>query len=324
MKTDCVSEVRMVRQMTRLIRKIEDNYAEAKSELRDIYQSTHEAYVLGITGPPGAGKSTIINQLIETYYERGNKIGVLLVDPSSPFSGGAILGDRLRLKKHISNPDIFIRSMATRNATGGLSHATGSAIRVLEAMGKDVIIVETVGAGQQDIEIANYAHTTVVVQVPGLGDGVQSIKAGILEIADIFVVNKSHSDGAASLYADLVTLSHLSQDFTKNGWEPRVIKLGNITDNKEFDADAAGLMDAIEQHRAYLIESNAIMSRRKRRVELELKEALQRCVFGPMLDRLKGHDEYDRIIGELLRKESDPFTSAEKIFSDYIKEVDVH
>ncbi len=324
MKPDCVSEVRTVRQMTRLIRKIEDNYAEAKSELRGIYQSTQEAYVLGITGPPGAGKSTIINQLIENYYERGNRIGVLLVDPSSPFSGGAIMGDRLRLKKHISNPDIFIRSMATRNATGGLSHATGAAIRVLEAMGKDIIIVETVGAGQQDIEIANYAHTTVVVQVPGLGDGVQAIKAGILEIADIFVVNKSHSEGAVSLYADLVHLSHLSKDFTNNGWEPRVVELGNITDGKGFDAEVAGLMDAIEQHRAYLAESNTLLSRRKRRVELELKEALHECVFGPMIDRLKGHDEYDRIIGELLRKETDPYTSAEKIFSDYIKEADVY
>src|SRR5688572_31059309 len=178
------------------MRHIDDELPEATLALRALFAHTGKAYVIGITGAPGSGKSTLTDRLIAWHRKQGKSVGVIAVDPTSPFTGGAILGDRIRMQGHASDPGVFIRSLATRGNLGGLSRATGDCIRVMDAMGRDVVLVETVGVGQDELDIAQLAHTTVVVLVPGMGDDIQAIKAGILEVADVFVVNKSDLDGA--------------------------------------------------------------------------------------------------------------------------------
>jgi len=180
-----------VRTASRLIRNLEDELPEAKNAIRRIFPHTGRAHVVGITGSPGAGKSTLVDALIASFRKREKTVGVLAVDPTSPFTGGAILGDRIRMQRHAEDPGVFVRSLATRGALGGLSKAVGDAVHVMDVMGKDFVLVETVGTGQQEVEIINHSHTVVVVLVPGMGDEIQAIKAGIMEIADIFVINSS-------------------------------------------------------------------------------------------------------------------------------------
>src|SRR5258707_4726437 len=188
-----------LRAASRLMRQIEDGVPASTQSLRELFPKTGRTYVVGITGPPGAGKSTLTDRLIAGLRQQGTTVGVLAVDPTSPFTGGAILGDRVRMQSHATDPGVFIRSLATRGHLGGLSRATGDCIRVMDAMGWDVVIVETAGVGQDEIDIAQLAHTTVVVVVPGMGDDIQPIKAGILEVADVFAVNKADLDGADRL-----------------------------------------------------------------------------------------------------------------------------
>ena len=192
-----------VRAASRLMRDIDDGLPGATEALREIFPKTGRAYIIGITGSPGAGKSTLTDRVIAHLRKAGKTVGVIAVDPSSPFTGGAILGDRIRMQDHATDPGVFIRSLATRGHLGGLSRATGDCIRVMDAMGRDVIIVETVGVGQDEIDIAQMAHSTLVVTVPGMGDDIQAIKAGILEVADLFVVNKSDLDGADRVVREL-------------------------------------------------------------------------------------------------------------------------
>ena len=171
--------------------------------MKRLFVHTGKAHVIGITGPPGAGKSTLTDALISAFREKGKMVGVLAVDPTSPFTGGAILGDRIRMQRHAEDSGVFVRSLATRGALGGLSNALGDAIHVLDSMGKDIVMVETVGTGQQEIDIINHSHTVIVIMVPGMGDEIQAIKAGILEIADIFIINKADRDGAHQLQREL-------------------------------------------------------------------------------------------------------------------------
>src|SRR5512140_3057629 len=191
------------------MRDIDDGLASATGELRALFPKTGRAYVIGITGSPGAGKSTLTDRLIAHYRKAGQSVGVLAVDPTSPFTGGAILGDRIRMQDHAMDPGVFIRSLATRGNLGGLSRATGDCIRVMDAMGRQVVIVETVGVGQDEIDIAQMAHTTVVVVVPGMGDDIQAIKAGILEVADVFCVNKADLDGSDRAVRELRSMLEL-------------------------------------------------------------------------------------------------------------------
>ena len=212
-----------VRAAARLIRLIDDNAEDCVSLMKDIYPYTGNSFIIGITGAPGAGKSTLTNQLITAYREQDKTVGVIAVDPTSPFSGGAILGDRIRMQKHSCDSGVFIRSTATRGALGGLSKSVFDTIKILDAYGKNIIIVETVGVGQDEVDIVQYADVSIVVTVPGLGDDIQAMKAGIMEIADIFVINKSDRPGTDKLYMELEYLVELKEE-SLNSFKVEIIK----------------------------------------------------------------------------------------------------
>jgi LAO/AO transport system kinase len=301
-----------VRTASRLIRNLEDALPEAKLSLRRIFPHTGRAHVLGITGSPGAGKSTLVDALIGVFRGQEQTVGVLAVDPTSPFTGGAILGDRIRMQRHAEDRGVFIRSLATRGALGGLAKAVGDAVHVLDAMGKDLVIVETVGTGQQEVEIINHSHTVVVVLVPGMGDEIQAIKAGILEIADIFVINKADRDGTVKLFNELSAMLNMAPPFPA-GWRPPVLKIGNLFDGAAFGQGLAELAAAITGHRRHLVESGRLGDRMRRKTMVEIHEALRDAILEPILKDLTASGEMDRIAERLLKKETDPYTIAEEI-----------
>ena len=212
-----------LRTVARLIRDIDDGLSEARGLLKELYPYTGKAYVIGITGAPGVGKSTLVDRMIQYLRAQGKTVGVLAVDPTSPFSGGAILGDRIRMQRHSTDEGVFIRSLATRGHFGGLTSSTRGAIAVLDAMGKDYILVETVGVGQDEIEIVRAAHTTLIIVIPGMGDDIQAIKAGILEAGDVFVINKSEREGVQKTRQELMMMIEMDKDRgTKGGWKPTI------------------------------------------------------------------------------------------------------
>jgi len=301
-----------VRTASRLIRNLEDNLPEAKSAIKRIFPHTGRAHVIGITGSPGAGKSTLVDALISSFRKKEKTVGVLAVDPTSPFTGGAILGDRIRMQRHAEDPGVFVRSLATRGALGGLSKAAGDAVHVLDVMGKEIIMVETVGTGQQEVEIINHSHTVVVVLVPGMGDEIQAIKAGIMEIADIFVINKADRDGATQLYSELTAMLNMVPEFT-GGWRPPIIRFGNVFDSGPFGESMEELASAIAEHYRSLVEKDLLGDRMRRKTLVEINEALRDAILEPILKDLTESGEMDRIAGRLLRKESDPYTIAEEV-----------
>ncbi len=245
-----------IRSASRLIRNLEDQIPGTAAIMRELYAATGHSHVIGLTGAPGAGKSTIVNELITVYRQREKSVGVLAVDPTSPFSGGAILGDRIRMLGHAEDKGVFVRSMATRGAMGGLSKAVGEAIHVMEALHKDKVIVETCGVGQQEVDIINHAHTVIVVLVPGMGDGVQAIKAGLMEIADIFVINKADRDGAGKLHQEVLAMIAMSAKDGKDSvdrWKIPVLKIETVLRPREFTESVKALGDAIEDHYEYLV-----------------------------------------------------------------------
>ena len=301
-----------VRTASRLIRNLEDDLPEAKSAIKRIFPHTGRAHVIGLTGSPGAGKSTLVDALISSFRKKERTVGVLAVDPTSPFTGGAILGDRIRMQRHAEDPGVFVRSLATRGALGGLSKAVGDAVHVLDVMGKEIIMVETVGTGQQEVEIINHSHTVIVVLVPGMGDEIQAIKAGIMEIADIFVINKADRDGATQLYSELTAMLNMAPEFT-GGWRLPIIRTGNVFDSGPFGESMEELAVAIAEHYRRLVEKDLLGDRMRRKTLVEINEALRDAILEPILKDLTESGEMDRIAGRLLRKESDPYTIAEEV-----------
>jgi LAO/AO transport system kinase len=308
-----------VRTVSRLIRNIEDRIPGAKDTIKHIFPHTGKAHVIGFTGSPGAGKSTLIDCLVAELRKRDKTVGVLLVDPTSPFTGGAILGDRIRMQRHSLDPGVFVRSLATRGALGGLSKAVGDAIHVLDAMGKDFVIVETVGTGQQEVEIINHAHTVVVVLIPGMGDEIQAIKAGILEIADIFVINKADREGAGKLYRELMYMLNMADTFPA-GWRPPIIRAENMFDAESFGKSLHELTDTIDEHYKNLIAKNLLGDRILRKAMLELNEALHNAILDPVLTQLVETGDMERMADKLLKKETDPYTLADEIANKYLRE----
>jgi len=301
-----------VRTASRLIRNLEDDLAEAKTAIKRIFPHTGRAHVVGITGAPGAGKSTLVDALIASFRKKEKTIGVLAVDPTSPFTGGAILGDRIRMQRHAEDPGVFVRSLATRGALGGLSKAVGDAVHVMDVMGKDLILVETVGTGQQEVEIINHSHTVVVVLVPGMGDEIQAIKAGIMEIADIFVINKANRDGADQLANELLSMLNMAPEFS-GGWRPPIVRIGNCFDPVPFGESLEELAAEIAGHHRRLMETGLLGDRMKRKTMVEIHGALRDAIMEPILKEMTESGEMAEIAGRLLRKETDPYTIAEEV-----------
>jgi LAO/AO transport system kinase len=293
------------RACARLITLVENETPESKQALKQIYPYTGKAHVIGVTGPPGAGKSSLVDKLTQYYREQGKTVGIIAVDPSSPFTGGALLGDRIRMQERATDPGVFIRSMGTRGHMGGLALTTKDAIKILDAFGKDIILVETVGTGQDEIEIIRAADTVLVVTMPSLGDDIQAIKAGILEIGDIFVVNKADLD-----YADKAVLElDMMLDFNAGrGWRPPVVRtVANMGEGIEE------LAEAIQTHTDYLKKEGLYQEKRRLKVEMELLEVLNRCVVKEILEKTKKTNEFDNLVDLILERETDCYTAAEKL-----------
>ena len=312
------------RALARTISLIEDDGPEAHAALAELYPHTGQAHIVGVTGAPGTGKSTLVNALAKRYRRRGVTVGIVAVDPTSPFSGGALLGDRIRMRDLAGDPGIFIRSMATRGSLGGLAKATADVILALDAAGFQRVIVETVGVGQAEVEIASAAHTVVVVAAPGMGDEVQAIKAGVMEIADIFAVNKADREGAEHAVMAIKMMQGLAPRGMRHhrqsmqvepgsgpddGWQPPIIKT-IATRGQGVDE----LLEAIEAHAAYLHESHLFEQRERARVTGELEAILQ----AELLARLRARvpDEHlEALVEQVLARKLDPYTAAKRLLA---------
>ena len=301
-----------VKAASRLIRDIEDNITSVTTTIKKIYPYTGQAHVIGITGAPGAGKSTLTNGLIASFRKLGKTVGVLAVDPTSPFTGGALLGDRVRMQRHSLDEGVFIRSLATRGALGGLSRAVGDSISIMDGMGKDIVIVETVGVGQQEVDIMNHAHTVMLVLVPGMGDSVQTIKAGIMEIADIYVINKADRSGADMLFQEINLMLDMAFE-QRGGWRPPVNKVGNINEEKTFNQDTDKVVDNLIKHMEYLKTSGLLEGLERRKAGYQLKSALAACVLEPLFRNLQEKGLYEEMIQKIITKVQDPHSMAEEI-----------
>ncbi len=296
------------RALARAITLAETGGEAARTLLRAVYAHTGRAHIVGITGAPGAGKSTLVNALAHHWRGSGKTIGIIAVDPSSPFTGGAILGDRIRMQSLGGDPGIFIRSMASRGRLGGIARATGDAIDLLDAAGFDIVIVETVGAGQGEVEIANAAHTTVVVEAPGMGDDVQTIKAGILEIADVFVVNKADREGAEATIRQLRALLNLG-GAQRDGWVPPILPAVALRAE-----GIAAIAAAIERHQEHLRAEERRADYERRRVAREFQLIIQETALERARARLAGA-EWDALVERIARREIDPYTAAEQVLA---------
>jgi len=294
------------RAAARLISLIENDASQAPQLLAALYPHTGRAHIVGVTGSPGTGKSTLVGELTKKIRVRGEKVGIVAVDPSSPFSGGALLGDRIRMQELSTDEGVFIRSMATRGSLGGLARATGDVVKVLDALGQDLIFIETVGAGQSEVEIARAAHTVVVVVAPGLGDEIQAIKAGLFEIADIFVVNKADREGAEGAVATLNYPLDMNQT-EGDRWRPPILKTVAIRGE-----GVEALVDALKEHLGYLKESGQLELKNRQRSEEEVKRIVEEALLERLLSRLK-EGEWERMMLRIADRELDPYTAAEKL-----------
>lgn len=328
---------RETRAIARVLRHVDDRVGGYTDTLRALFPSTGNAFVIGVTGNPGAGKSTLTDRIIEAYRSKGATVGVLCVDPSSPFSGGAILGDRIRMGRHANDPGVFIRSLATRGHLGGLSRSARDMVRVLDAARFDVVIVETVGVGQDELEITRTAHTTLVVMAPGLGDEVQAIKAGIMETADVFAVNKADRDGADATMRDvelmialgsesLIALGkskgHVGGKAANAGipaagggahsasWTPPIVKCVST-----IGEGVSELVEKLEAHRRWMGETEEGKERRRSRLREEMREALREALIESAVSSLQG--EMDKAVDAVESKALDPYTATERLLEAF-------
>jgi LAO/AO transport system kinase len=303
-----------VRAAARAMRLIDDRVGAYATVLKDLFFHTGKAFVVGVTGNPGAGKSTLCDRLIEAYRAEGRTVGVIAVDPTSPFSGGAILGDRIRMGRHTTDPGVFIRSVATRGHMGGLSRSARDMVRILDAYGCDVILVETVGVGQDELEVTRTAHTTLVVMAPGMGDDVQAAKAGILECADVFAVNKADREGVDGTVRDLELMIALGRDTARTAlparWTPPILRC--VATRKEGITE---IVAGLERHRAWLAGTEMGRARRKARLSDEVREGLREALIEAATDALG--DRIEVAVREVDAREKDPYTATEELIAEF-------
>lgn len=301
-----------VRAAAKLMRDIEEESPRAIEDLKALYPYTGNAYIIGVTGAPGVGKSTLVDTLVGGFREKEMTVGVVAIDPTSPFTGGAILGDRIRMQSHSTDPGVFIRSVATRGWAGGLSKATLNLIHIMDAMQKDIILVETVGTGQAEVDIINVADTSILVLIPGMGDAIQMMKAGILEGTDIFVINKIDRNSADDVRMQLEVMLE-TKDSSADDWKPPIV-LTEAVNNKGITELVAEIM----RHRESLISSGGLEKRRKERARLELIEAVDGYLKSHITDRID-QDYLQRLVDDLAQKKTDPYSVALEIINRSVK-----
>ena len=297
--------------ISRAITAVENEYDDAVEIMQKIYPHTGRAYVIGITGPPGAGKSTLTDKLTKEYRSRGKTVGIIAVDPSSPFSGGAILGDRIRMNELTMDEGVFIRSMATRGSLGGMSRKTAEVVKILDAAGKDIVIIETVGVGQSEVDIVKAADTTLVVLVPGLGDDIQAIKAGILEIGDVFAINKADREGVERLHIEIEMMLDLDQNETE--WRPKITR--TIASQNQGVVE---LVDSIEEHAAYMAKTGLIQKRRFERTRNEIMAMLDETIKVYLKKKVAG-SRFEALTDEVNQRKNDPYSAVKAILAEVLK-----
>ncbi len=297
------------RAVARAISKVEDHTPDAAALMKEIFPRTGRGLIVGVTGAPGAGKSSLVDRLATLYRQRGERVGIVCVDPSSPFSGGAILGDRIRMQTLGLDPGVFIRSMATRGHLGGLSRATVDAVAILDAAGYEKIIIETVGVGQDEVEIVKAADVSVVVLVPGMGDDIQAIKAGIMEISDVFVINKADRDGVLRTEKELEAM--LSLAMRPDFWQPPIVQTV-ATENKGIEE----LAEAIQNYRDYQKQTEASLARRASIARWRILELLQEELLARVVNRNGAAERLDELALEVADKRRDPYSAVEEIIGE--------
>jgi len=295
------------RACARMITMLENNDEEAIEIIKKLYKHTGGAYVIGITGPPGSGKSTLTDRLTKELRKMDKKVGIIAIDPTSPFTGGAILGDRIRMNDLALDKDVFIRSMGTRGSLGGMSKATWGAIKVLDIYGCDYILVETVGVGQSEVDIVKTADTVLMVMVPNLGDDIQALKAGIMEIADVFAINKSDLDGADRTKVEIEMNLDLN---SKEDYRPPVVKV-SAGKNKNIDK----LLDELIKHRNYLEETNELLVRRKENTKIEILKLVEEELMDLIMHKSLEKNVLENLSEEVVHKNLDPYSAKDKVLN---------
>lgn len=303
------------RAMARLLTHVESDDPIAHECLHDLHEDLGGAHVIGITGSPGTGKSTLVDKLIQHYRHAGKTVGVIAVDPSSPFTGGAILGDRIRMQSRTNDPDVFIRSMGTRGHLGGLASATTDAVKVLDAAGKDIVLVETVGVGQAEVDVVRLADTVAVVLVPNLGDDVQAVKAGVMEIADVFAINKADLDGADKVHGEVEAMMSLGHPDTDDFWWPPLVRTV-----AEKGQGVAELAEAFEKHREWSQRTGEWDRRRVRRLRAQVRDLLQKRISRFAFDgRGEPHADFTALFDAVAAGDTSPQEAAAAILEAFRK-----